>query len=63
MELMTLLPVSLQKGALQLDAYQTLGHSGQTSTGFLAPTWNLRWLSTTTRLLFWLSWVIVCLPL
>lgn len=33
-----LLAVSLQKEALQLDAYQTLGHSGQTSTGFLAPT-------------------------
>lgn len=32
---------NLQKEALQLDAYQTLGHSGQTSTGFLALAWYL----------------------
>lgn len=35
------LAVSLRKGAFQLEAYQILGHSGQTSTGFLALTWNL----------------------
>lgn len=35
-QLTILLALSLQKGVLQLDAYQTPGHSGWTSTGFLA---------------------------
>lgn len=43
------------KEALQLDGYQTPGPSRQTSTGFLASTFDdFPWL---------LDWEIICLPL